>query len=156
MTDTFKVCIIWILEILKTYDTNHFDYFFTNKLLLLIPYIEFRNISILCQNQQKYNNNDIIIFSFFAIVEIPSLGPKWMRMLHENTIGLGILKSIFSEIRVMTWVQVVSRPKNVLWLDELSWLPIKGLFFWQEITWTHVLTRILEKNWHYKKIFQFP
>ena len=50
--------------------------FFTNKLLLLIPYIEFRNISILCQNEQKYNNNDIIIFSFIALVEIPSLGPK--------------------------------------------------------------------------------
>ena len=66
-----------MLEILKAYDTNHFDYIFlTNKLLLLIPYIEFRNISILCQNEQKYNNNDIIIFSFIALVEIPSLGPK--------------------------------------------------------------------------------
>ena len=140
MTDTFKVCIIWILEILKTYDTNHFDYFFTNKLLLLIPYIEFRNISILCQNEQKYNNNDISIFSFIALVEIPSLGPKWMRMLHENTIGLGILKSVFSEIRVRTWVQVVSRKKTGLWLADLSGLPLRGLFIWWEDAWTHVLT----------------
>ena len=40
-----------------------------------------------------------------------------------------LLKSDFSEIRVRTWVQVVSRQKTGLWLADLSGIPIGGLFF---------------------------
>ena len=37
--------------------------------------------------------------------------------------------------------------KPVLWLADLSGLPIRGLFFWQKTTWTHdVQTRISEKT----------
>ena len=40
-----------------------------------------------------------------------------------------VLKSVFSEIRVRTWIQVVSHQKTGLWLADLSGLPIRGLFF---------------------------
>ena len=36
--------------------------------------------------------------------------------------------------------------KTGFWLANLSGLPIRGLFFWRETTWTHVLTRISEKT----------
>ena len=38
-------------------------------------------------------------------------------------------KVIFSEIRVRTWVQVVSRQKTGFWLADLSGLSIGGMFF---------------------------
>ena len=56
-----------------------------------------------------------------------------------------VLKSVFSEIRVMTGVWVVSCQRTGFWLANLSGLPIKGLFSGQKTTWTHVLTRIFEK-----------
>ena len=39
-----------------------------------------------------------------------------------------VLKSVFSEIRVMTGVWVVSCQRTGFWLANLSGLPIKGLF----------------------------
>ena len=36
--------------------------------------------------------------------------------------------------------------KPGLWLADLAGIPIIGTFFWQETTWTHVLTRISEKT----------
>ena len=47
------------------------------------------------------------------------------------------LKSVFSEIRVRTWIEVVSRQKN---------RPLIGRPDKRETTWTHVLTRISEKT----------
>ena len=83
-------------------------------------------------------------------------GSSWARKLVEmqgwnfsrQTDNCTILKSVFSEIRVRTWVQVVSHQKTCLWqLAELSGLPIRGLFFGGKLlTWNHVITRILEKT----------
>ena len=42
-----------------------------------------------------------------------------------------IIESAFSQIRVMTWVQVVSHEKNGHWLNDLS------LVYQLEATWTH-------------------
>ena len=57
-----------------------------------------------------------------------------------------ILKLVFSENRVCTYVQVVSRQKTGFWLINLSGLPIRGLFFGGETIWNHVLTWISEKT----------
>ena len=59
-----------------------------------------------------------------------------------------LLKSVFSEIQSQrTWLQVVfalkNRPPN--WLTYLVY-QLKACFFGGETTWTHVLTRILEKT----------
>ena len=59
-----------------------------------------------------------------------------------------ILKSVFSEIRVMTWFQVSSfPPKNrpLIGRPDNSANCQKHVFWW-ETTWTHVLTRISEKT----------
>ena len=48
----------------------------------------------------------------------------------KKIIGSVILKSVFSEIRIRTWVQGVSCQKTSLWLAHLSGLPIRGLFVW--------------------------
>ena len=77
-------------------------------------------------------------------------GSSWARKLVEmqgwnfsrQTDNCTILESVFSEIRVRTWVK-----KQASELAELSGLPIRGLFFWRETsTWNHVMTRISEKT----------
>ena len=63
------------------------------------------------------------------------------------TTNLFSLKSVFPEIRVRTWVQVVFCQNNkplICWPIRSS--NFRGLCFWQETTWTHVLTRISEKT----------
>ena len=59
-----------------------------------------------------------------------------------------VLKSVFSVIRVRTWVHVGSFPAKKTgfqWVDQID-QPIRGLFFWRETTWNHVLTRISGKT----------
>ena len=64
---------------------------------------------------------------------------------HKNKIlcmyiSYALLKSVFPKIRVRTWVQVASD-----WLTYLVY-QLEAWFFWQESTWTHVLTLISEKT----------
>ena len=58
-----------------------------------------------------------------------------------------IIESAFSQIRVMTWVQVVCQKKKprplIGWS---SWSTNKKLGVWRETAWIHVLTQISEKT----------
>ena len=54
-----------------------------------------------------------------------------------------LLKSVFSEIRVRTRVQMVSHRPMISWTICST---NRSLFFWRENTWTHVLTQIYEKT----------
>ena len=63
------------------------------------------------------------------------------------TTNLFSLKSVFPEIRVRTWVQVVFRQNNRPLICWPIWSTnFRGLCFWRETTWTHVLTRNSEKT----------
>ena len=68
-----------------------------------------------------------------------------------------VLKSVFSEIRVRTWVQMVSRQKIGHWLADLSGLPIRALFFkaGNHLNWIHVLNQISEQT-DFRNIWSFP
>ena len=49
--------------------------------------------------------------------------------------------------RILSRLKSLRRLKKTdPWLTDLSALPITGLFFWWETTWTQVLTGILEKT----------
>ena len=70
------------------------------------------------------------------------------------TTNLFSLKSVFPKIRVRTWVQVVFCQNNkplICWPIRSS--NFRGLCFWQETPWTHVLTRISEKT-DFSKIYR--
>ena len=126
-----QLCIVHLEFVSKT-DLGIWE------LELSVTYSDFQAFSC-----PTHLNFEIISFHRFSIEMFFGNTSVW-RMLLMILIVI-ILKSVFSEIRVRTWVQVISCQKRGLWLADLSGLPILGLFFWRNITWTHVLTQISEK-----------
>ena len=104
-------------------------------------------------------NSGLIGWIFFLLPFFWSISPMKLALLEAMLYFLGdkrwplatgqyCLKSVFPEIRVRTWFQVVSRQKNrplIGWsIWSTHWKPV---FLAGKLpTWTHVLTRISEKT----------
>ena len=74
--------------------------------------------------------NEQLLFSFYCSDDWARKPYSLIELLLDDGFKLA-LKSVFSEIWVRTWVQVVSNPKKGLWLADISGLPISGLIFLQ-------------------------
>ena len=67
-------------------------------------------------------------------------------VVHVGTRTLIKLKSVFSEIQVMTWIQAVSLKKQGLWLADLAGLPITSVLFGRKQHELMSRLQIWEKN----------
>ena len=76
------------------------------------------------------------------------LNVQWVQTLEGHIAYCNrTIKSVFSEIRVRTWVQVVSRQKTGIWLVDQIGQPIIGIFFFAGKLLEFMSWLWSQKNW---------